>query len=188
MKGIGTWSYRKLFWIGLVAIILLIGLRIAWVEYTRRSPYYFAKRETDFLLLDEPYQPRWKPEYVTDFVTSSSSGQGLAIPLGDNSHLMQPVIHQVLIEDSIKATLSANMMKIRVSVYCDKDPVSETYATRIDSDDLSRGRCGARTHAYFDEKTNALVIRLVETFQGTSRKTILRFRLTPDGFVPFEDQ
>ena len=187
MDNTRTKRYQKLFWLGMLIVVVLIGGRIAWVRYSNRTWNHFANRETDFRILGKPYQPKWQKtgelmERQNTTRTSSSSGVSKSLPP------FKEKITQELASDAFGSGAWSGEADWVVTASAESSMHSEHYVTvSIHEESRSKGKCRLRLRYDYTSRTHIIKLSIQEGYGTQGREVTLYFRLTPDGFVHVED-
>ena len=168
-------SYRKLIWLGAAVILLLVGGRVAWVEYGRKMPRFFPRRQTEFLFMGKRYQPEWErvSEKEIEDLLSSETGDPSS-PVGPTDRVSMSG-GQPIVADTARGFLGRSVLTYRLSLDYKATSDRRFISVRLTFTDHSSPDCKARATYELDDERRFITVHLVETYCGVSRKASFKF-------------
>jgi hypothetical protein len=178
---------KRWLWFAIGVIALIVAVRLVYMIITGPSFTDFSKFRSNFERLGKPYQPDW--QIVDETIRREYSM--VRPPLfksdgAEHTELGRPIV-QVLASDGVGSGLFRPrfMWAVRTELSMSED--GNEYEVIGANKARVLGECGIRVTDSFDHEKRILSLFITETYRGQSRGAILRYRLTPEGFVAVDD-
>ena len=181
-------KHRNIFWAGIFVVLIIVGARIVWVQYSNRTRNHFASRKTDFTLLSEPYQPKWEK---TGRLASASNGTSSCGASYTCKSL--PLLEEKITQELASNSFGGGLLNDRawwVATASVESPKPPKHYLTIDMNVEARSKdnCRVDVEPNYSTRTRTATLEISEEHSGQGRKVTLFFKLTPDGFVHIEDE
>ena len=187
MKATGTWSTRRYFWLGMLLVVVLVGLRIAWLQTPWGASRGFAGRKTGFILLYKRYNPKWEPVYEHLDAETLKERTDAGVSPDPGSDKWPESSGRVVIHETIRSFLGREDMYYELGLAYTSYDSRRIASCRVYWYGHFSNGCGVHATRELDDQKQVVTIYVVETVHGASRKATFKFRLTDEGFVALVD-